>query len=91
MKPSRHEGAMEGETNPYPANQQRIVKLLGPSWCFAHQEPEPCRLCAAMPKFIGMCFDCRAEFATELEIEAGGATNCSCGGKIRGKRLYLYP
>lgn len=70
---------------PYPPEQQKIVDKIGPSWCFAHSEARPCAECAGMPPFMGLCFDCKREVAGKDE---GGIENCSCGSRVRRKRLY---
>lgn len=77
----------------YPAEQQRIVDRLGPSWCFEHGQAMPCDQCktvSAEHPFIGRCFDCKREYATEGEHDAD---SCSCyeGCRIRKTGLYKYP
>lgn len=71
------------------AKPQGIEAVIGPSWCFAHGEPFPCEACAATPKFVGRCFDCKHEFVDEATGEAGAV--CGCGGVIRDKGFYQYP
>lgn len=78
----------------WPPEQQRIADRIGPTWCFTHGEPLPCASCiqvAAAHPFIGRCFDCKREFATESE----DADSCGCatGTRIRkqGGGFYKYP
>ncbi len=68
-------------------HEERIKKALGPTWCFAHNEPLPCGECAAMPEFIGRCFDCKRELTTVGEA----GERCSCGSTVRAQNLYQYP
>lgn len=66
----------------YPKDQQDIADRVGPSWCFAHSEAMPCATCAkiaAEHPFMGRCFDCKRELASDREA----AEQCSCGSRVR--------
>lgn len=78
---------------PWNEEGEKLVKRIGPTWCFTHSGPLPCEECAAVEKdhpFVGRCFDCKAEYAAKGE---SGTRSCSCfnGCMVREVSRYRYP
>lgn len=73
------------------ATAAELEKKLGPTWCFHHNMPIPCEMCAEFKRkhpFLGRCFDCKRENAGDSEPDT---ELCGCGSLIRRWSRYEYP